>query len=109
MAVIVSIVSTLWAGRFGVRILTWVRHVPVLISSKLAANRTQSVRWTPELFPGVKSAGSNNSALRLNLVTRLTMSGGIPLLLLYAFMLWTGTTLPFTGFNSYVFEFYLIF
>ena len=30
----------------------------------------------------------------LNLVPRLRMSGAIPLLVLYTFMAWTGTTLP---------------
>jgi hypothetical protein len=34
----------------------------------------------------------------LHLALRLRMSGAIPLLLLYAFLAWTGATLPFLTF-----------
>ena len=35
------------------------------------------------------------------LIPRLTMSGGIPVLRLYAFMVWTGATLPFLQCTPY--------
>jgi hypothetical protein len=45
-------------------------------------------------FPGLKRLGCDVD--HSYLAPRLRMSGSIPLLLLYAFMMWTGITLPFS-------------
>jgi len=46
-------------------------------------------------FPGVDNQGMTLTT-HFHLVPTLRMSGTIPLLPLYAFMVWTGTTLLFT-------------
>ena len=45
-------------------------------------------------FSAVKRAGAWNWPLNVHLVLRLRMNRAVPLLPLYAFMAWTGTTVP---------------
>ena len=63
--------------------------------SRPALGPTQPpIHWVPGSFPGSKEVGALKLTTHLNLVLRLRMSGTIPLLPLYAFMVWTGKNLP---------------
>jgi hypothetical protein len=93
---IVSIVNRLHAGRSRVRILAGVRDFCLL----------QNVQTSPGAHPvfffnGYRgfhgySGWGVKLTTHLHLVPRLRMIGAMPLLPLYAFMVWTETTLPLT-------------
>ena len=90
---VVSIVSRLGTGRFGVRISAWVRN-----SSPVHMNRPRRLWGLPGLLFNVYwflllgwSGRGVMLATHLHPALRLRMSSAVPLLLLYAFMAWTGT------------------
>jgi len=53
------------------------------------------ILWVPGFFPWAWRSQDKKLTNYLCLVPRLRMSGGVPLLPLFAFMAWTGTALPF--------------
>jgi len=95
-------IDSVRAGRFGVRILVSTSDFA------LPQDRTDRLWGSLHLpynkqrvpFPGVKWPGLK-LITRFRRVPNLRIGGVIPLLLLYTFMVWTGTTLPF--YNYYFF------
>jgi hypothetical protein len=79
-------------GRSGVRILAGAGDFPLLQNVQTGSGAHP---WIPGFFCGEKAAGAWSWPLPdILLVLRLRSSGTIPLSSLYAFVLWTGTALP---------------
>jgi len=87
--------SRLSAGWSGVRVPAFFlfQKRPDLLCGPLQP----TTHWIPGFFPGLTWPGHEvDNSLRLGSASR--MSGAILLRPLYAFMVWTGTTLPFFTF-----------
>ena len=57
------------------------------------------IQWVPVFFSSFKAAGFVNLTTNSHLIPRQRMSGAIPLLLVCAFMLWTGTTVSLNPYD----------
>jgi len=61
-------------------------------SSSLAMGPTKLIQWVLEFLPDRWSSHSMKLSAHLHLVQMLRICGAVPPLPLYAFMMWTGTT-----------------
>lgn len=81
-------------GRSGFRFSAGVRDFSTLQNIRNISGPSQtSFQWAAGFFPPGSSGGVEKLSNRVYLVPKLRMNEPIIFLLLYAFMLWTGTIL----------------